>query len=311
MNLSLQMSKMDSRFTLRFMAKKEGQLLREALQEWRISKRALTAIKFDGGLLTVNGIERNVRHALQVDDCVEVTFPPEEKSEGLMIEHGDLAIVYEDDTILVLNKPAHQSTIPSREHPTNSIANLVCGYFEQQGLPSTAHIVTRLDRDTSGLLCIAKHAHIHHLTGLAQRNGEISRQYEAIVHGHVDQDNQSIVAPIGRKETSIIEREVREDGQYAHTDVTVIQRFYIGAEPMTHIGLKLHTGRTHQIRVHMSSLGHPLVGDELYGGSRLHMDRQALHCVSLNMTHPLTSEHLQFTSMLNEDMQNLLKGSSA
>ena len=82
MNLSLQMSKMDTRFTLHFMAKKEGQLLREALQEWRISKRALTAIKFDGGLLTVNGIERNVRYALQVDDCVEVTFPPEEKSEG-------------------------------------------------------------------------------------------------------------------------------------------------------------------------------------------------------------------------------------
>ncbi len=138
-----------------------------------------------------------------------------------------------------------------------------------------------------------------------------TRQYEAIVHGHVDQDSQSIVAPIGRKATSIIEREVREDGQYAHTDVTVIQRFYLGNEPMTHVALKLHTGRTHQIRVHMSSLGHPLVGDELYGGSRLHMDRQALHCVSLNITHPLTSEHLQFTSMLNEDMQNLLKGSSA
>ncbi|WP_082389470.1 RluA family pseudouridine synthase [Lysinibacillus sp. ZYM-1] len=311
MNHLLQMSKMDTRFTLQFTAEKEGQLLREALQEWRISKRALTAIKFDGGLLTVNGIERNVRYALQVGDCVVVTFPPEEKSEGLAREHGNLAIVYEDDTILVLNKPAHQSTIPSREHPTNSIANLVCGYFQQQGLASTAHIITRLDRDTSGLLCIAKHAHIHHLTGLAQRNGEISRQYEAIVHGHVYQDIQSIMAPIGRKETSIIEREVREDGQYAHTDVTVLKRFYFEAEPMTHVQLRLHTGRTHQIRVHMSYIGHPLVGDDLYGGSRLHINRQALHCVSLTMTHPLTSKHLQFTSILNEDMQSLLKGSSA
>lgn len=137
-----------------------------------------------------------------------------------------MTIVYEDDAILVLNKPAHQSTIPSREHPTNSIANLVCGYFQQQGLDSTAHIVTRLDRDTSGLLCIAKHAHIHHLTGLAQRSREISRQYEAIVHGHIEQNFQSIIAPIGRKEASIIEREVREDGQYAHTDVKVLKRFY-------------------------------------------------------------------------------------
>lgn len=298
---------MDTRFTLHFVADKEGQLLREALQEWRISKKALTAIKFEGGLLTVNGVERNVRHVLQEGDCVGVTFPPEERSDGLAIEHGDLTIVFEDDAILVLDKPAHQSTIPSREHPTKSIANLVCGYFEQQGLASTAHIVTRLDRDTSGLLCIAKHAHIHHLTGLAQRSRNISRQYEAIVHGHVEQNFQSIVAPIGRKVTSIIEREVREDGQYAHTDVTVLKRFLLDAEPVTHVRLQLHTGRTHQIRVHMTYLGHPLVGDDLYGGSRHLIDRQALHCVSLSMEHPLTGRPLHFTSMLNEDMQRLLK----
>lgn len=309
MNHSWQMSKMDTRFTLHFIAEKDGQLLREALTEWRISKRALTAIKFDGGLLTVNDVERNVRHPLHVGDRVEVKFPPEEKSEGLAVEHGELSIIYEDEAILVLNKPAHQSTIPSREHPTLSVANLVCGHFQQQGLASTAHIVTRLDRDTSGLLCIAKHAHIHHLTGLAQRSGEISRQYEAIVHGHVAQEVQSIIAPIGRKETSIIEREVREDGQFAHTDVTILRHFYLHDEPMTHIQLKLHTGRTHQIRVHMAYVGHPLVGDELYGGSREHIDRQALHCVSLKMLHPLTGERLQFTSNINEDMQRLLNGS--
>lgn len=306
MNHSLQMSKMDQRFTLRFTATNEGQLLREALGEWRISKRALTAIKFEGGLLTVNGVERNVRHPLQIGDIVEVKFPPEEKSEGLVVEYGSLHIVYEDEAILVIDKPAHQSTIPSREHPTKSIANDVCGYFEQQGLASTVHVVTRLDRDTSGLLCIAKHAHIHHLTGLAQRGGEISREYEAIVHGHVAADKQSIIAPIGRKDTSIIEREVREDGQFAHTDVTVLRRFDIHGEQMTHIRLKLYTGRTHQIRVHMSYLGHPLVGDELYGGKRAYINRQALHCVSLQMLHPLTGEYLEFSSPLMADMQHLL-----
>ncbi|KOS66733.1 pseudouridine synthase [Lysinibacillus contaminans] len=297
---------MDQRFTLRFTATKEGQLLREALSEWRISKRALTAIKFEGGLLTVNGLERNVRHPLQIGDIVEVKFPPEEKSEGLVVEYGLLRIIYEDEAILVLDKPAHQSTIPSREHPTQSIANNVCGYFEQQGLASTVHVVTRLDRDTSGLLCIAKHAHIHHLTGLAQRGGEISREYEAIVHGHVVLDKQSIIAPIGRKETSIIEREVREDGQFAHTDVKVLSRFNIQGEPMSHVRLKLYTGRTHQIRVHMVHLGHSLVGDELYGGSRMYINRQALHCVSLQMLHPLSGEYLQFSSPLMDDMQRLL-----
>ena len=300
------MNRIDPRFTVQFIAQKDGQLLREALQEWRISKRALTAIKFDGGLLTVNGVERNVRYILQLGDCVEVTFPPEEKSDGLAVEHGDLTIVYEDEAILVVDKPAHQNTIPSREHPTGSIANMVCGHFQQQGLASTAHIVTRLDRDTSGLLCIAKHAHIHHLTGLAQRSREISRKYEAIVHGHVEQDSQSIVAPIGRNEMSIIEREVRADGQYAHTDVTVLKRFFLDSEPMTYIRLQLHTGRTHQIRVHMAYLGHPLVGDDLYGGSRRSIDRQALHCVSLDMAHPLTNEPLQFTSMLTNDILRLL-----
>lgn len=311
MNPLSQMNKMDTRFTLRFIAEKEGQILRDALQEWRISKRALTAIKFEGGLLTVNNVECNVRHILHIGDQVEVKFPPEEKSEGLAVEYGNLSIVYEDDAILVLNKPAFQSTIPSREHPSNSIANLVCGHFQQQGLASTAHIVTRLDRDTSGLLCIAKHAHIHHLTGLAQRNREISRQYEAIVHGHVGQDRQSIIAPIGRKDTSIIEREVREDGQFAHTDVTVLQRFSFENKPMTHIRLKLHTGRTHQIRVHMAYLGHPLIGDELYGGSREMLNRQALHCVSLAMLHPLSGENLHFTSALKEDMQRLIHDSLA
>ncbi|QDQ01439.1 RluA family pseudouridine synthase [Lysinibacillus fusiformis] len=309
MNRSLQMNNIDARYTLSFTAEKDGQLLREALSEWRISKRALTAIKFEGGLLTVNSVERNVRHPLQIGDRVEVKFPLEEKSEGLVVEYGELTIVYEDEAILVLDKPAHQSTIPSREHPTKSIANNVCGYFAQQGLASTVHIVTRLDRDTSGLLCVAKHAHIHHLTGLAQRGGEVSREYEAIVHGHVIEDCQSIVAPIGRKDTSIIEREVREDGQFAHTDVSVKRRFYRQEEPMTHICLKLHTGRTHQIRVHMAHLGHPLVGDELYGGTRKLIDRQALHCVSLSMKHPLTSEVLHFTSPLNEDMQQLITNS--
>ncbi len=265
------MNKIDPRFTVQFIAQKDGQLLREALQEWRISKRALTAIKFDGGLLTVNGVERNVRYILQLGDCVEVTFPPEEKSDGLAVEHGDLTIVYEDEAILVVDKPAHQNTIPSREHPTGSIANMVCGHFQQQGLASTAHIVTRLDRDTSGLLCIAKHAHIHHLTGLAQRSREISRKYEAIVNGHVE-----------------------------------LKRFFLDSEPMTYIRLQLHTGRTHQIRVHMAYLGHPLVGDDLYGGSRRSIDRQALHCVSLDMAHPLTNEPLQFTSMLTNDILRLL-----
>ena len=296
---------MDNRFTVTFIANKQGQLLREAIGDFGISKRALTAIKFDGGEILVNGQEQNVRYMLQAGDEITVKFPREQVSSGLVAQEGPLDIVYEDEALLVLDKPAYRSTIPSREHPDGSIANFVAGYFSRQDIASTVHVVTRLDRDTSGLLCIAKHRHIHHLTGLMQRAGSLHREYEAIVHGHVE--SQSIIAPIGRKDSSIIEREVREDGQYAHTDVSLLRHWTMDGKPYSHIRLKLHTGRTHQIRVHMAHIGHPLVGDELYGGSRALIARQALHCVKLQLTHPITGEMLAFESILPPDMRGIMK----
>lgn len=282
----------------------EAILLREAIATWGISKRALTSIKFDGGGIFVNNIERNVRYRLEQGDIVKIIFPAEEVSEGLVPQHGKLNIVYEDDALLVIDKQPYMSSIPSREHPEGSVANFVFGYFQEQGLASTVHIVTRLDRDTSGLMCIAKHRHIHHLMSEAQKRGDVHRQYEAIVHGEVK--SQSVILPIGRKETSIIEREVRADGQFAHTDVILLQHAKMCGAPISHIKLKLHTGRTHQIRVHMAHIGHPLVGDELYGGDKQIIDRQALHCVSLTFEHPLTKQQLTFSSELHKTLKKLL-----
>lgn len=298
---------MDSRLKLEFYAKKSGELLRDAIHRYGISNKGLTSIKYNGGTILVNGEERTVRHVLQEGDCITLIFPPEKISEGLLIEHGDLNIVFEDSYFLIIDKPAFMNTIPSREHPTGSVANLVSGYFQDQKIQSTVHIVTRLDRDTSGLLCIAKHSHIHHLMGIQQQKREITKQYEAIVHGHVNQTEQSIIAPIGRKETSIIEREVRSDGQYSHTDVKVLERgFSSSGQPISRVRLKLHTGRTHQIRVHMAHIGHPLVGDELYGGSHDLYNRQALHCVLFEMIHPLTNEKLSFQSEIPNSMRKLI-----
>lgn len=295
------------RFTIRFQATQDGQLLREALAQYGISKRALTAIKFDGGEISVNGIEQNVRYKLMQGDEVMVKFPVEPISDSLLAERQEnLPIVYEDDALLIINKPAYMSTIPSREHPTGSVANFLRGYYDQQGIASTVHIVTRLDRNTSGMMVIAKHRHIHHLMSEQQKRGEIHREYEAIVHGHVNQPFRSIIAPIGRKETSIIEREVREDGHYAHTDMTVLKRMTRDGADMTHVRLKLYTGRTHQIRVHAAHIGHPLVGDELYGGLRQAIDRQALHCVSVSFFHPVLQKQMNFLSALDEDMNKLI-----
>ncbi|MFJ8261762.1 RluA family pseudouridine synthase [Rummeliibacillus sp. NPDC094406] len=296
----------DFRYRITFISQNDSQLLREALMEYGISKRALTAIKFQGGSLLVNGVERNVRYPLAIGDEITVIFPIEEISEGLLPEKGELAVQYEDDALLIVEKPPYQSTIPSHDHPTGSVANIIAAHLQAQQIVSTVHVVTRLDRNTSGLMCIAKHRHIHHLMSEAQKKHSISRTYEAFVHGHIFDDFQQIISPIGRKDGSIIEREVRQDGQFAHTDVQVIKRFSVQGEKISHVRLTLHTGRTHQIRVHMSSIGHPLLGDDLYGGTRELIDRQALHCVSLVLQHPLTHEKMEWHSELPEDMQKVI-----
>lgn len=291
-----------SQFCLQFQMKGNDRLLREFLIDKGISKRTLTAIKYDGGKLTVNGIERTVRHLLTDGDKVTVVFPPEPISEGLVPEAGELDIVYEDDAMLIVNKPPGQSTIPSRDHPAGTIANFLAGKFVDEKLSATVHIVTRLDRDTSGLICVAKNRHIHHLFGEQIKRAGFDRQYEAIVEGHVAKDTVIIEAPIGRKEGSIIERVVREDGQYARTDVQVIERFQKAGLPLTRVALRLHTGRTHQIRVHMQWLGHSLAGDDLYGGTGNVIERQALHCALLKFNHPLTGESKEFRSTMPEDI---------
>ncbi|MBF6633870.1 MAG: RluA family pseudouridine synthase, partial [Planococcus sp. (in: Bacteria)] len=144
--------------------------------------------------------------------------------------------------------------------------------------------------------------HIHHMISMQQQEKKMKRRYEALVHGLVEKDEFTITAPIGRKNTSIIEREVREDGQFAETEVRVIKRL----PDYSHISLQLNTGRTHQIRVHLAHIGHPLVGDDLYGGKRERLDRQALHCTELELIHPVSGEKLFFSSSLNEDMQALV-----
>lgn len=294
----------DQRFTIQFVAE-EPMLLREAIGAYGISKRALTSIKFDGGEITVNGEEQNVRYPLSAGDVVTIKFPLEQASDGLLVEYGELDIVYEDDAVLVLNKPAGMSSIPSREHPTGSVANYVLGYFTEKGIASTIHIVTRLDRDTSGLMCIAKHRHIHYLMSEMQKVKQIKREYEAIAHGSVS--SCTVIEPIGRKSDSIIEREVRSDGQYAHTDIRLLRELEVGGKSYSYIRLKLYTGRTHQIRVHLAHLGHPLVGDELYGGERGNMARQALHCAYLEFVHPVSAEKLRFELPLAQDIKDFLQ----
>jgi 23S rRNA pseudouridine1911/1915/1917 synthase len=295
---------MEKRFSLNWKVTNydSGKVLRDFLKNNHISKAALTDIKFDGGTILVNDEEATVRRQLAEGDEVVVYFPLEAPSEGLIIENFPLDIIYEDDFVLVVNKPPFMNTIPSREHPTGSLANGLAGYYKEKGIGSTIHVVTRLDRDTSGLVLIAKHRHVHHLMSEQQKAGGLKRIYEALVHGKLTNGKGKIEAPIGRKLTSIIEREVRDDGQYACTLYEVLNQF----DSFSHLQLRLMTGRTHQIRVHMSYIGNPLLGDDLYGGKRDRINRQALHCQSVTFYHPFLEKQLSFIKELPNDMKKIV-----
>ncbi|WP_285767567.1 RluA family pseudouridine synthase [Peribacillus sp. SI8-4] len=281
-----------------------GSLLREFLNKCDISKRALTDIKFKGGSILVNGSSVTVRERIEAGDVVTVIFPPEQASGGLLPEPIFLDVKYEDEFVLVVVKPPSMNTIPSREHPNGSLANGLAGYYKKKGIQATIHIVTRLDRDTSGLVLIAKHRHIHHLLSEQQKMRQVKRRYQAIAEGIVAGPESVIDAPIGRKSTSIIEREVRDDGRHARTLYEVLAH----TRSHTFLKLELQTGRTHQIRVHMAHIGHPLAGDDLYGGSRAEIDRQALHCFELRFLHPFTKKMMLFQEELPQDMKDLLNG---
>lgn len=299
---------MSSPFQMKWIIRESdaGKLLREFLKEEEISRTALTDIKFKGGSIQVNGEEVNVRYRLAFGEEVTVIFPMESPSEGLNGEDIPLTILYEDAYLLVINKPAGMNTIPSREHPVGSLANALVGYYQRCGLQATSHIVTRLDRDTSGIVLVAKHRHVHHLFSKMQRSGYVKRTYEALAEGRVLLDSGTIKVPIGRKDDSIIEREVREDGQYSCTHYQVVERHHA----FTYLELTLETGRTHQIRVHLSYLKHPLLGDDLYGGDLSLIARQALHCKKIEFSHPFLGKEMIFTAPLPRDMCEILEADS-
>ncbi|MFS0865198.1 RluA family pseudouridine synthase [Fredinandcohnia sp. 179-A 10B2 NHS] len=280
----------------------EGKLVREFLKENAISKTALTDIKFAGGGIFCNNEPINVRHILNEGDMLKVVFPPEEPSKDLKAENIHLNIVYEDPYVIVVNKPSNQQSIPSRDKPSGSLANALLYYYQTTGLGTTVHLVNRLDKDTSGLLLVANHRHVHHLLSQQQKDGTLKRSYEAIVHGLLQEKIGTINAPIGRRDDSIIERQVREDGQKAITHYQV----HHANKDWTHVYLQLETGRTHQIRVHLSYLGHPIAGDDLYGGDRSFINRQALHCRMLTFWHPIFEKEVTFYAGLPSDMMELL-----
>lgn len=284
-------------------ANEAGYTVKDYLQQvHQFSSRFLRSIKFDGGNILINGQEQKLYYELKTNDKLSVKFPPEKKGIYMKSEDLPLDIVYEDEHLLIINKPPHQVTMPNPFYQHGTVANALLGYYEKNNIPYTVHIVTRLDKETSGLMLIAKHRYCHSLLSLMQKEALIKRKYYAIIEGVLQEKQATIEAPIGREENSIIKRKVTAEGKCAVTIYHVLREI----ETDTLVDVQLKTGRTHQIRVHFSYLGHPLAGDDLYGGSKEKINRVALHCYQLSFTHPITKKEMLLEQDMPSDMTTLI-----
>ena len=275
------------------------------LKKHDVSKGLLAKIKYRGGGILVNNEPQNAIYLLDIGDKVTIDIPKEEGFESLDAISRKLEVVFEDDHFLILDKPAGVASIPSVNH-SNTMANYVKAYYIDSGYENhQVHIVTRLDKDTSGLMLFAKHGYAHARLDKQLQKRAIEKRYLALVKGDgLLEKEGEIIAPIARDEDSIITRRVAKGGKYAHTSYKVIEQFgniYL-------VDIHLHTGRTHQIRVHFSHIGFPLLGDDLYGGSLSEgISRQALHCHTLKFYNPFSGEEIGRASPLPTDFEHVIQ----
>lgn len=272
------------------------------LKYLRYSQGLIAHLKKTPDGILKNGSWSYVRDPLSEGDILTITLTEQETSEHIIPVELPLNIIYEDEDLFIVNKPANMPIHPSQGNYENTLANAVSWYYKKRALPFVYRCINRLDRDTTGLLILAKNAYSAALLSHMVGSREIHREYLAVATGKTESSG-TIIAPIGRVEGSTIEREVNFDiGDYACTHYQTLD--YVGNEKNGYslVSLKLETGRTHQIRVHMNYIRHPLPGDFLYNPDYSVIKRQALHSHRLSFIHPITQEALSFTAPLPEDI---------
>ena len=281
-----------------------GLRVEQFLRRKRYSGQNLSEIKRMPKSILVNGVHYYMRQELSTGDHLQVRICETQNSEKIPSTKLPLDIIYEDEDLLVLNKPAGMPIHPSLNNYTNSMAHALAYYFQSQGKPFIFRCCNRLDRDTSGLTIVSKHLVSGSILSDMTKYREVHREYLAIARGSVTPSEGTIQAPLGRKEGTIIERTVDwEHGEDAVTHYKVVKE----ANGHSLVSLRLETGRSHQIRIHMKYLGYPLIGDYLYNPDMEYMTRQALHSHHMEFTHPITGEHMSFTAPLPEDMARVMQ----
>ena len=301
------------------------QSMNHIIKQQHISQRMRRRIRNEG-IITVNDEPATWNTLVHGGDHLVMKLTPEQE---FSLSPMDLDIVYEDEHILVINKAAGVLMHPTSTVRDHTLANGVLYYYQETHQHYDFHPVHRLDKDTSGIVIIAKTSVVQH--AFDKKHTPFYKTYDAIVEGKLPAVPLTINWPIGRKPGSIIERYCTNEGKSARTDISIVghntrpivdkspiidSNTIIGSNNMTdgncemhftHVQCLLHTGRTHQIRVHVSQLGYPLAGDDLYGGHLDYIQRQALHAARVSFHHPMTNEWLELSADMPQDMKNLIQ----
>lgn len=328
---------MERTFTYTITGRDAGKDIRTFLRGEGYSRHILASVKPDPDAVLLNGSHVFLRQVLQEQDVLTIRVRDEENSKNVVPAPVPFHVIYEDEDVLVIDKPARVAIHPAISHPANTLANGVAWYYAQQGIPFVFRCINRLDRDTTGLLIVAKNLVSASILETALQRREIHRTYLAVAEGLLPEEG-TIDLPIARKEGSLIERCVNaERGERAVThfkrleahqtmpglfpDEDLRRGRYLATDSYSVAEVHLETGRTHQIRVHMAATGHPLLGDSLYNPSVIPLfdkevpkpgvplpyglTRQALHSWKLDFTHPITKESMHFEAPIPDDMQVL------
>lgn len=243
----------------------------------------------------------DTRNQIKTNDNITINLDFEEKNSNIVPKKMNLNIIYEDEWLLVINKPSGIPVHPSILHFEDSLSNGIKFYFDSINLKRKIRPVNRLDKNTSGLVVFAKCEYIQERLIKQMENTQFKKEYLALASGIFTNKKGTINLPIARKENSIIERCIDKNGQPSITHYEVLKEF----DNYSLVKCTLETGRTHQIRVHMKNIGHPLLGDDLYNGPTNLISRQALHCYNLQFIHPITKQIISLNANLPDDLNVL------
>lgn len=248
-----------------------------------------------------NGIFVRKSLKLKLGDIVSLYM--EDEIESINPEPIDLDIVFEDNDLLILNKPPNIVVHPTKSHQTNTLSNGIANYFVQKNIKKKIRFVNRLDMDTTGILIVAKNSFAHQQMAIQFEDNTVIKRYLTVVSGNVKLNEDIIDEPIGREDDKSIKKVVSPNGQHSLTKYKVIEQY----KNATLLEVQIFTGRSHQIRVHLEHIGHPIIGDVLYNKESPNIKRQALHSHYLGALHPRTKEEIEFYAPLPNDINNLIR----